>query len=94
MYIFLSVFLDVHAWISALSYATERAKRLEDHIILTWGESTCSSVSPRPQAPLVEQRQLICRRSGIDCRIQGSLRALLSDIARPSGSSTEEIGSS
>ena len=47
-----------------------------------------------PQAPLVEQGQLICRRSGIDCKIQGSLRALLSDIARLSGSSTEEIGSS
>ena len=36
-YIILLVFLDVHAWISALSYATERAKQLEDHIILTWG---------------------------------------------------------
>ena len=24
-------------WISALSYATERAKRLEDHFVLTWG---------------------------------------------------------
>ena len=33
---YFSVFLEVHAWISALSYATERAKRLEDHIILTW----------------------------------------------------------